>query len=205
MKSKKVTMLAVALVVAVVAAAGIGYAVNYTGSTSNENNAVDVMYVTLSQTGDARYNLAASFIGKEYCNTVTDIDGTTYIATGITSVQIWNQSPVTAYVISNDDLTLVLADSETAANTYSLKITTSEDLGAGVNKISYYFGIGSTAATATWSEVGSYANSVTTWTISDVAEGSYTVYVAAAGTSSTAPTEFKDVTFDFEASAAMTA
>lgn len=53
MKSKKVTMLAAALVVAVVAAAGIGYAAvtSYKATTENTNNALDSTYLTVTQSG----------------------------------------------------------------------------------------------------------------------------------------------------------
>ena len=65
MKSKKVTMLAAALVVAVVAAAGIGYAVNYTATTSNDKNSIDSTYMTIKQGGDAAYS-KNFFVGITY-------------------------------------------------------------------------------------------------------------------------------------------
>ena len=198
-------MLAAVLVVAVVALAGVGYAVNYTGSTSNEKNTVDVMYVKLSQTGDAAYDANVSFIGKEYYNTVTDASGTEFTATGITEVTVDADNDIKAFVISKENLTLVLADSESTANKYTLTITTSENLGVGEGKISYYFGIGAAANTAVWSDAGAFANSVTTWTIDDVDEGSYKVYVAANGSTSSPPADLSNLTFNFVASAAMTA
>jgi len=69
MKSKKVTMLAAALVVAVVAAAAIGYATAYTATTENDNNSLKSTYLTISQGGDGAYT--DNFFTKLFYNTET--------------------------------------------------------------------------------------------------------------------------------------
>ena len=99
MKSKKVTMLAAALVVAVVAAAGIGYAAvsNYTATTSNTNNTLDSTYITVNQGGTGTYDSNTFFKGL-YFDTVNVSDGE------------FNYYPVCDYTISADDVPAAKTD-----------------------------------------------------------------------------------------------
>ncbi|MBO6084541.1 MAG: hypothetical protein J6O90_05630, partial [Candidatus Methanomethylophilaceae archaeon] len=70
MKSKKVTMLAAALVVAVVAAAGIGYAAtSFTATTTNSGNGLDSTYIVMSQT-TATTAYGENMLKDVYFNTV---------------------------------------------------------------------------------------------------------------------------------------
>ena len=189
-------MLAAALVVAVVAAAGIGFATAYTGTTTNSENTVDVTYVTLSQGGTAKYN-GVSFIDDNYFNTTTTWDTATskemvrYEVTGDDDDIVEVATGVDAYLISNGLLLLTVKDTENFAN-YNMTVTTTANLGAGNNKVSYYIGLaipGETETTYNWSTAaGQFVegeSSYTTWTIEDVAGTQagteYTVVVAACG------------------------
>jgi len=71
MKSKKVTMLAAALVVAVVAFAAVGYAAatSYKATTENTENNADVAYITVTQGGDGDY-ATESWLTKVYFDTI---------------------------------------------------------------------------------------------------------------------------------------
>lgn len=70
MKSKKVTMLVAALVVAVVAAAGIGYATTYTAKTTNSDNTLGSTYLTIEQGATGKYT--ENFLTKIYFDTETE-------------------------------------------------------------------------------------------------------------------------------------
>jgi hypothetical protein len=69
MQNKKVTMLAAVLAVTVVAMAGVGYAVTYKATTTNDNNSMDSTYVVLSQSGAAKYS--EDFLANLYFDTNT--------------------------------------------------------------------------------------------------------------------------------------
>ena len=219
MKSKKVTMLVAALVVAVVAAAGIGYATAtvYKAETTNANNSIDVTYIRLSQDGDAAYTAATSFIDGNYFNTVTTSNadnGTTYTVTGDVTVTVAQST--NAFVISNGDLILKLESTETTAQSqtpadYVLRIKTSTNLGTA-SGVSYYFGLDPDTSNSTGDNIiwctaaGNYDSGFTTWEISSVPSGAvgsalpYTVVVAASGSTTTAPTPVSNISFIFEAS-----
>jgi hypothetical protein len=74
MKSKKVTMLAAALVVAVVAAAGIGFATTYTATTTNTENNAQSAYLLIEQTGTGEGTAAydGNWLTKVYFNTTNN-------------------------------------------------------------------------------------------------------------------------------------
>ena len=78
MKSKKVTMLAAALVVAVVALAGVGYATTaYTAKTTNGNNTAQATYLIIEQVGGegtAAYN--GDWLTKVFFDTENTGSGT---------------------------------------------------------------------------------------------------------------------------------
>lgn len=69
MNTSKKTMLAAALAVAVVALAGVGYALSYTATTTNGGNSLDAKYVTLSQDATA---FSANILTSIYYDTVQD-------------------------------------------------------------------------------------------------------------------------------------
>ena len=217
MKSKKVTMLAAALVVAVVAFAAVGYATTvYKAETQNGNNELDVTYVTLSQGGTAAY-AKGSFIQDAYFNTVSEWDQETskevitYTVTGDDTPNTGNKVTISigetseeAYIISNGNLTLSVKDTE--GEDYTLKISTTEDMSAGNLKISYYFGLLKSDGTYIWcNAAGSSVEGKTTWTIDSVPAGQdtaipYTVVVAACGSTTTEPEASTDkIVFDFMA------
>lgn len=68
MKSKKVTMIAAAFVVAVVAFAAVGFATVYKAETTNSNNTAKSTYITVDQSGTGAYT-AAGFINGVYFDT----------------------------------------------------------------------------------------------------------------------------------------
>jgi len=72
-------MLAAVLAVTVIAMAGVGYAVQYTATTTNTGNHMENTYLTLTQDGTAAYN-SGSFLKDLYFDSVniTDKDTTTY-------------------------------------------------------------------------------------------------------------------------------
>jgi len=59
MQTNKKTMLAAALVVAVVALAGVGYAVSHTAETTNTDNTLTAQSTVVTQDGDGRYDVAS--------------------------------------------------------------------------------------------------------------------------------------------------
>ena len=75
MKSKKVTMLAAALVVAVVALAGVGYATQYTATTNNTENTAQAAYLIIEQTGNAA-TYDDDWLTKVFFDTVNTGSGT---------------------------------------------------------------------------------------------------------------------------------
>ena len=90
MKSKKVTMLAAALVVAVVAAAGIGYATSpaFKATTSNGENVLQSTYIVMKQDGNGAYFDLFSAI---YFDTVTS-------KASATAAEVTTYTPVCSYV-----------------------------------------------------------------------------------------------------------
>jgi len=95
MKSKKVTMLAAALVVAVVALAGVGYAAvtEYKATTTNTGNNLGYTYLKIEQTGAGAYN--DEFFSAAYFNTVNT--GTYSSTAGVSSVTTY--TPVNDYAM----------------------------------------------------------------------------------------------------------
>lgn len=73
MKSKKVTMLVAALVVAVVALAGIGYATSpaYKATTTNNDNTLDSTYLVLKQSDNGSGGAYFDLFEAIYYNTMT--------------------------------------------------------------------------------------------------------------------------------------
>ena len=84
MKSKKVTMLAAALVVAVVALAGVGYAATtYRAETTNDTNTLASTYLTVTQTSGASYS--TPMFDKVYFDTKNVTNDTTIKYTPVTT------------------------------------------------------------------------------------------------------------------------
>lgn len=137
MKSKKVTMLAAALVVAVIAAAGIGYATQYTATTTNSQNVMDSTYMTLKQDDQAGYT-QNFFTGIVY-NTVNvsasvnkytpvfgyriDADTSKVVSTAGGTEQA--PLPLNMAKISKD-LELTIDTTKSADTSVSLKVTVSD-------------------------------------------------------------------------------
>ena len=97
MKSKKVTMLAAALVVAVVALAGIGYAAtSYTAKTTNTDNGLNSVYLTATQGGSGDYT--NNFFTGVYFNSEN-----TKSTTDSTSVTVYKPVCDWKVVTSGDD------------------------------------------------------------------------------------------------------
>ena len=109
MKSKKVTMLAAALVVAVVALAGVGYATSYKATTTNDGNDLETTYLVIKQTSGAAYNLdlfKAVFFDTETTGTVSGTEG------NYTYGHITKYTPVYDYYLAENSSTYV-ADADT--------------------------------------------------------------------------------------------
>ena len=139
-------MLAAALVVAVVAAAGIGYATQYTAQTSNDGNTLESTYIVISETGGTAYKDILTKVWFNTINTGTN-NGTTVssvttykpvythtIGTDNIAVAGTSSAPGT-YAKISDDLTLTFDMGHTTDTTASFTVTISDF--TAVNDIQY--------------------------------------------------------------------
>lgn len=201
MKANRKVMLGAALVVAIVAFAAVGYATVYKGTTENSGNSIGVTWVKLSQGDAAKYN-GESFLGDIIFDTQnTGVDATTYTLAENWTAQytgVTGAPSETAKKLDKGNLTLTLADTESAS--YTLKISTTDVWPTGFTGLTLYFGIATDledSSTFKWASAGSTSE----WTITGVTAETYHVVVGVSGTATnpgTAP--FSDITFTFEAS-----
>lgn len=179
MKSKKVTMLAVALVVGVVAvAAGIGYATTYTATTTNTDNNADAAYIVVSQDGTGKYD--DDWLTKVYFDTVNESAGVNKYTLkkdwGITGNTITKnpESGATSSLISGA-LNIVVVGTNSTDQAFDITVSTS-DLTA-IEGLSYRLVIASavdktgnevTAVTAITSKVVDSSTNPTKWAFTDI-------------------------------------
>ena len=192
MKSKKVTMLAAALVVAVVAFAGVGYAAvtQYKATTTNDANSASTTYITLTQGGSAKYD-DASFLDKLYFNSYNVESGTSYSpifdfktesAEGVTTlVELQTAKDATElaadgvttltnyYSRIGKDLTLTVAPTNSKADSFDLKITVLDNKFTPIAGLTYTFMLTKTTGSGSTTTVTVYKTGAidsTTWATS---------------------------------------
>ena len=184
MKSKKVTMIAAALVVAVVALAGIGYATTYKATTTNTDNSIASTYITLSQDGYGSY--AGNFFDKVYFDTMTvkasgDSEATTTYTPVYTHVKNTGANdtytPVTGttvgdYALISLPLTITIAKTNSTQTLATMKVTVTHF--AKLSGLDYTMILGSIddttkVITATKTAVyGGESGNTTDWTFENV-------------------------------------
>ena len=181
MQTKKTTMLAAGLVVAIVALAGVGYALSYTAITTNTNNTMKPVFIEMTQSGADQYD-ADAFLEDLYFNTVDDEGELTYapVLTHVYTESAGNsifteateQAPANHinvdYALLGKGITLSVNFVNVVAGT-TLSLAIQAENFNSVAGLSYFFGIGTesqgviTIATAQSASIAT-ANQ-NTWTI----------------------------------------
>ena len=168
MKSKKVTMLAAALVVAVVALAGVGYAAvsNYNATTTNTNNSLDSTYLTATQGGEGAYTV--NFLTNMYFDSEnTALNVTKYTPVYDTNVNLSAKTITTtdcnAAKISKD-LSLTIVPTNSNAQNVDITVTTTNF--SAVSTFDYILVL--TKSSAPGTIVAGAVNTGNGWVIEDV-------------------------------------
>ena len=190
MKSKKVTMLAAALVVAVVAVAGIGYAATFTAQTTNTDNGLDSTYIVMSQTS-ASTAYGENMLKDVYFSTVnTDANETEFLpvydvsvaTVGETKTYTLNATTSATLMSASNVLTLAFEKQNFEEDTVNLVVTA--DGFDPIEGLTYYMVLGNTSGNSvTMVKEAPYNNG---WTFSglDISanEPSFDVYIFIGGT-----------------------